>query len=100
MPESALSPVWSTHRTLAEMPPPALGGGAIGPEVVRMPPVIVIGDAAFRKIDLAVRTQDARARIQKSYSRLGIGAHELRLRKVSLYTITVFYVPIAVGISW
>jgi hypothetical protein len=99
LPELAPPPAWSTRTSLVDLPPPA-SETAVEPEVVRMPAVIVRGDADFRTIDSALRSQAASTGVRKSYSRLGIGPHELRWGKASLYVITVFYVPIAAGISW
>ncbi len=92
------APVWSTHATMADMPPPAFEG----PKVVKMAPMIVRGDRAVRAMDAAVRAQVARARVEQSYRRLGIGVHPLRLWKTHLpiYVVTVFDIPISIGISW
>lgn len=93
---AAPAPVWSTHVAMAQMPPPA----AAGPDVVRMAPVFVSGDPVFRQLHAALQIQAAQARVRQSYRRLGIGVHTLNLRVGALYVVTVFDIPISVGIAW
>lgn len=89
------APVWSTRKTMADMPPPA----AVGPDVVRMPPFYVNGDRAFRELRSAVQRQEMQARVRRSYRRLGIGVRHLRLGKVSIYVATIFDIPFMIGMG-
>jgi len=100
LPELASPPAWSTHLTLADMPPPVSGAIAVDPEVVRMKPVIVHGDAVFRAIDSALEKQTAQAKERKMYSRLGVGVHEVRLGKLHLGVLTELGVPVMISIAW
>ena len=94
------APAWSTHATLAELPSPVSDGASGDPGVVRMAPVFVHGGAVFRQMDSALRVQETQARVRKSYARLGIGTHELRLRRATLFMVTMFDIPVVVGVSW
>jgi hypothetical protein len=100
LPELAPPPAWSTHRTLAELPPPVSGGIAVDPEVVRMKPVIVRGDAVFRHIDSARRAQDAQGKVRQMYSCFGIGVHDVRLGKLHLGVLTELGIPVMISLAW
>ena len=90
------APVWSAHATMADMPPPAIEG----PEVVKMPAMIVHGDSVVRALDSEVQSQAARAEVRKCYARFGVAVHQWRLKKVTFSTLTELGIPVAVGISW
>lgn len=100
LPELAPPPAWSTHPLLADLPPPASGGPTLDPEVVRMAPVIVRGDAVFQPIESALKAQDAQIKVQKEYARFGIGVHEVRLGKLHLGVLTELGIPVLIGLSW
>jgi len=90
------APAWSTHASASDLPP----ASADDPGVVKMAPVIVKGDRVFRAMNEAMKKQAAAAEVRKEYSRLGIGVHVHKLGPAALYMITVFDIPVQVGISW
>ncbi len=100
MPELAPPPAWSMHASLVDLPPPASDGIPVDPEVVRMAPVIVHGDAVFRQIDAALKAQDIQIKDRQMYARLGIRVHELRLGKLHFGVLTELGVPVMIGIAW
>ena len=97
---AAPAPAWSTHSSGADLPPAAIDGATIDTGVVRLPPVIVHGDAPFRAIDSALAARAAQARVQKTYSRFGIGEHELHLGKLPVHVLTEFGIPVMISLKW
>ena len=90
------APAWSTHAFLSEMPP----ASADEPGVVRMPAMIVKGDRTSRELAARLGAQAANSELRENCRRLGIGVHEHRMGRAVAYAVTVFYIPITVGISW
>jgi len=90
------APAWSTKTFVSEMPP----ASADEPGVVRMPAMIVKGDRTSRELAARLGTQAANSELRENCRRLGIGVHEHRLGRAMVYAVTVFYIPITVGISW
>ncbi len=68
------------------------------PDVVQMPAYTVT--ETIRNNNLHAAIMKGRAMAQAKKVKFGTGLHEYRGRKVTLYAVTVFYVPVAVGISW
>jgi hypothetical protein len=62
----------------------------------------MVRDSIIRMSDLnaAILQSQTAARVDEVRSRLGIGIHELRGKRVTLGVVTIFYIPIAFGIKW
>lgn len=94
------TPAWSTHAFPADPPAAASAPPAVDGDVVRLPAVVVRGDRTSRAVDAALQSQAAQARIQRQYSRFGIGEHELRLGGMKVYVLTEFCIPVRIRIPF
>jgi hypothetical protein len=68
------------------------------PEVVKMPAYTVMETIRNRDLHAAIMKGQAQAQAKKV--KFGTGLRELRLKRVTLSAVTIFYIPVAVGISW
>jgi hypothetical protein len=60
---------------------------------------IVVLEARWRRIRRAYQSKAA-AKTADFDSKLGIGVHELRESRVTLYAVTIFCIPVTLGIAW
>lgn len=89
--------------------PPTSSQSSVAVEDIRETPVddkivvlekFVVRDAATDYRELEKVTRPPRKGANKVMKKLGIGVHEVKFRDFTFGAATIFYLPVAVGISW
>jgi hypothetical protein len=85
----------------ASRPPVSVSTGPDDQAAVKLPEFIV-RDSTINMFDLstAILQSKAAAKTADFDSKLGIGVHELRESRVTLYAVTIFCIPVTLGIAW